>query len=104
MIKTTLKQKLGIGITALGLAGALFFGREQLKDHDKMNELSNIKLEQQRSNEMYDPNELQNEYNAVCRKGLGSVGLYTLSIVTIFSGGTLILYDRLKREWEEMER
>ncbi|MDP3026718.1 MAG: hypothetical protein Q8N63_03345 [Nanoarchaeota archaeon] len=94
MIKTTLKQKLGIGIVGLGLAGALFFGREHWKDNDNMNE-----LEQQKTKEVYEPNELQSEYNKIFREGLLSGTLYTLSIATIFGGGTLILYDRLKKEW-----
>ena len=50
------KQKLGIGLVCLGLAGALFSGREHLKDYDEVNRLR-IELEQQRSNEIHDPNE-----------------------------------------------
>jgi len=101
-MKTTLKQKLGVGVVALGLAGAVFFGREHWKDYDKKCELERnhplffFQLE----NQNIEP-KLEKEYDKVLRDGFVSVGLYTASIATIYGGATLVLLDRLKKEWRK---
>ncbi len=99
-MKMTLKQKLGAGMVGFGLAGAIFFGVEHLNEVDNINGVLE-KLEQSRSKEIYSPNKLQNELLQAEYKGLVSLGLYTASVTTVFGGATLVLLDKLKKEWRK---
>ena len=92
-----LKQKLGVGITAIGLMSGLYAGISNLRTYDGL-------CESGRQMEISNSGESTREFNKHLKKSLVYHGLYVGSIITLFGGTTLFLYDRFKEGLRKNEK